>query len=105
MPHFKIARISPESLAAIQELEQRLGEDICLLAVQKADDSRYRLEAKVSPNQWEPVDQVYPQIDGLKSEYSDPEAAHHAKAGLKSLLNSTRSYRAIKKPIRIKKIA
>jgi hypothetical protein len=98
----KIAELSSKDIEAIRALEKKLG-DVCLVAVERKD-AIYMLEAKMAPNLWEPVDQVYPAIKGLKVFYSDEDTAKLAKSALKSLLNAKKSEEIQKRPIRIKKI-
>ncbi|RLB17813.1 MAG: hypothetical protein DRG63_03235 [Deltaproteobacteria bacterium] len=100
--NMKLARLKDEELEALQELERRLG-DICLIAVEKTE-AFYVLEAKVGPNTWKPVDEVYTEIEGLRSYYFDEDSARLSKGALKSLLASTDSLKRIKRPIRIRKI-
>ena len=101
-PDLKIAALSSKDIEAIRALEKELG-DVCLVAVEKKD-AIFLLEAKVGPNVWEPVDQVYPEIKGLKVFYSDEDTAKLAKSALKSLLNAKKSEQIQKRPIRINKI-
>ncbi|GBC63292.1 hypothetical protein DENIS_4286 [Desulfonema ishimotonii] len=100
----KPARISAKDIEAIRDLERKIGNDVCLVAVEKRG-VLYALEAKTAPNVWARVDRVYPEIEGLTAYYARQEDAHLAKAGLKSLLNSSKAYKTIKKPVRIRKIA
>ncbi len=100
----KIARLSPEDIAIIRVLEQKLGNNICLVAVEKKEVI-YALEAKLAPNQWQRVDQVYPDIEGLKAYFSDYDKAKDAKSSLKSYLLSPKAKRLFKKhPLRIRQI-
>ncbi len=102
-PSLKLSfpEISPEKLEKIKKLEKELG-NICLVAVERPM-AIYVLEAKIDKNQWVPVDQFYPEIEGLKSYYQNYEDAKLAKAGLKSLLIA-RAKEMDKRPIRIRKI-
>ncbi len=100
----KIARLSPEDIAVIRALERKLGDNICLVAVEKKEVI-YALEAKLAPNQWRRVDQVYPEIEGLKAYFSDYDKAKDAKNSLKSYLLSPKAKRLFKKyPLRIRQI-
>jgi hypothetical protein len=100
----KIAKLDPEDIAVIKALEQKLGENICLVAVEKKDVI-YALEAKLAPNKWQRVDQTYPQIEGLKAYYSDYDKIKDAKNSLKSYLLSPKAKRFLKKyPLRIRQI-
>lgn len=100
----KIAKLNLEDLAVIKALEQKLGDDICLVAVEKKEVI-YALEAKLAPNQWQRIDRTYPQIDGLKAYFSDYDKAKDAKNALKSYLISPQAKRVLKKhPLRIRQI-
>jgi hypothetical protein len=101
MRNVKAAQLSPEDLKAIRDLEKTLGGNVCLLAVEK-EGALYVLEAKLGPNRWRRVDQVYPEIDGLKPFFQRHEDAHDAKAALKSFLNSPKGRTLHKRPIRIR---
>jgi hypothetical protein len=85
----------------IRDLEQTLGDRVCLLAVEK-EDALYVLEAKMAPNRWKRIDRVYPEIENLKAFFQQHEDAHDAKAALKSFLNSGRAKHLQKRPIRIR---
>ena len=102
MDNTKMAKLSDEDVEAIRSLEKKLG-DKCLIAVEKGE-AMYALEAKISPNVWEAIDKVYPEIKDLKAYYPDDETARLAKGALKSLLNSNKAYMKRKKPIRLRKI-
>jgi len=96
----EFADIPYEHIEKIRDLEKELG-DVCLLAVKKAE-SIYVLEAKVSPNHWEFVHKVYPEIKALRSYYDNLENAKAAKVALKNLLKS-KKYELVKRPIRLRK--
>jgi hypothetical protein len=98
-----MARLGPEQLEKLKALEAELGGEVRLLAVEKAA-SLYALEAKISPQAWIPVHQVYPEIEGLRGYYSDREEAAVTKASLKSLLRYATDIRERKRPIRIRKL-
>ncbi len=100
---FKIVKLSEEEIKAIRSLERNLGGRFCLLAVEKADEL-YVIEAKLGPNNWERVDRVYPEIEGLKAYYTSKEDAHLAKSSLKSLLSGRLKGTLKKRPIRIRKV-
>ena len=102
MKNLKMADLNTEDLEEIRSLEKKLG-DICLIAVEKSD-AIYALEAKIAPNVWKPVDQVYPDIENLRAYYSDEETAHLSKGALKSFLHSNTHYKKLKKPVRVRKI-
>ena len=98
----RIAEIPPEALEAIQELEEKLG-NICLLAVEK-NEALYVLEAKLAPNHWESIEQVYPEIENLKAFYSTEDEARLAKGALKNYLIARKKRGIEKRPIRLRKI-
>jgi hypothetical protein len=98
----KYAELSRETIQTIRDFEKQLG-DICLIAVHKAD-ALFVLEAKMAPNEWMRVDEVYPEIENLKAYFSDEDTAKLAKGALKSFLGSHKDYKKKKRPIRIRKI-
>ena len=101
----KIAKLSQAEIAVIRELEEKLGDNICLVAVEKKTVI-YALEAKLAPNRWQRVDHAYPEIQGLKAYFGDYEIAKAAKNALKNYLGNPKVRRLIKKhPIRIRQIA
>ncbi len=96
--------LSEENLKKIRDLEKKIGNDICLVAVHKRD-ILYIIEAKLSPNVWEKVNIVYPQIKDLKSYYNDYDAAKTSKAGLKNfLIHNKVKLNITKRPVRIRQI-
>lgn len=100
----KIAQLSKADIAVIKTLEKKLGDNICLVAVEKKEVI-YAVEAKLAPNQWQRVDHSYPEIEGLKAYFSNYDMAKDAKNALKSYLNSPQAKRMIKKhPLRIRQI-
>ena len=100
----KIAELSSKDIETIRTLEKKLGSDICLVAVKKKD-VLYALEAKLAPNQWKRVDQVYPEITDLKAYYGDYQRAKESKAALKRLLIGHRRHPPLqKRPLRIRQI-
>ena len=103
MPDSKVADLSKEKLEDIRILESKLGDNICLVAMEKTG-SMYVLEAKLAPNVWERVDKVYPELENLRSYYISQEDAHLTKSSLKKLLNSPVKRNLKKRPIRIRKI-
>jgi hypothetical protein len=103
MPGPKIADLSNDQIEAIQALESKLGDGVCLVAVEKGDIS-YILEAKVAPKAWERVDKVYPEIENLCAFYSKEENARLAKSSLKSLLLGKFKGTLKKRPVRIRKL-
>lgn len=100
----KIACLNAEDIKTIQTLERKLGAGICLVAVEKKD-VLYALEAKLAPNQWQRVDRVYQDIEGLKAYFNNYEAAREAKAALKRFLIQQQKTRNLaKRPIRIRQV-
>ena len=98
------ADLTPEQMAVVAAAERQLPEDVRLVAVKRASEM-YVLEAKLAPNEWLRVDQVYPEIEGLKSFFSDGDACKAAKAALKGFLISNKLKPQLKKrPIRIRVI-
>ncbi|HEC31127.1 MAG: hypothetical protein DRG59_07680 [Deltaproteobacteria bacterium] len=98
----KIAELTEEQLAEIREIEKKF-ENICLVAVEK-QDALFVLEAKLAPNHWELVSEVYPEIEGMNSYFSSKEDALLAKSSLKNLLKVLKSKGIVKRPIRIRKL-
>ena len=101
MLNIKVAKLTPEDLKAIRDLEKSLGDQVCLLAVEK-EGALYVLEAKMAPNRWKRIDQVYPEIKDLQAFFQNHEDAHDAKAAIKSFLNSPKGKTFQKRPIRIR---
>ncbi len=100
----KIATLSPEDVETIRRLEKKLGPSIRLVAVE-AKDVIYALEAKMAPNEWRRVDEVYPQIQGMKAFYAEHDDAKTAKGWLKGfLINNTLDPKPKKRPIRIRQV-
>lgn len=100
----KIAALSPDDLETIQQLEEKLGPDIRLVAVE-AKDVLYVLEAKTAPKVWERVDRVYPEIKDIKAYYTDLAHASESKGMLKYfLINNKLSPKPKKRPIRIRQV-
>lgn len=96
------ADLTPEQMAVIAAAEEKLPADLRLVAVKRTSEM-YILEAKLGPNEWLRVDQVYPEIEGLKSFFSDAEVCKAAKAALKGFLISNKLKPQLKKrPIRIR---
>ena len=84
MPDTKIAEINENKLKDIQALEKQLGDNICLVALEKTG-SLFVLEAKLAPNIWERVDKVYPELENLRAYFLSQEDAHLTKSSLKKL--------------------
>ena len=99
----KIAEISEEKIETIRSLEKKLGDKVCLVALEKTG-SLYVLEAKLAPNLWERVDKAYPEIGNLRAYYTSKEDAHITKSSLKKLLGSKKNLKNKKHPIRMRKI-
>ena len=103
MSELKIAEISEEKIETIRSLEKKLGDKVCLVALEKTG-SLYVLEAKLAPNVWERVDNVYPEIENLRAYYTAKEDAHLTKSSLKKLLSTRKNLINKKHPIRVRKI-
>jgi hypothetical protein len=103
MPDSKVADLTEEKIKNIRELENKLGDNICLIAMEKAG-AIYVLEAKLGQNLWERVDKAYPELENLRAYYVSQEDAHLTKSSLKKLLNSPAKQKFKKRPIRIRKI-
>lgn len=101
MDQIRMAQLNEEDIRAIRSLETRLGR-VCLLAVEPRD-AIYVLEAKMAPNLWKPVDQVYPEIEDLRAYYLDEESARISKSSLKRFLTAKDTKNG-KRPIRIRKV-
>ncbi|PQP35651.1 hypothetical protein C6A37_01430 [Desulfobacteraceae bacterium SEEP-SAG9] len=101
MPDTKIAEINENKLKDIQVLEKQLGDNICLVALEKTG-SLFVLEAKLGPNVWERVDKVYPELENLRAYFLSQEDAHLTKSSLKKLLIDAKQIK--KRPIRLRKI-
>lgn len=96
------ADLTPEQMAVVAAAEKKLPADVRLVAVKRTSEM-YILEAKLGPNEWLRVDQVYPEIEDLKSFFSDGERCKAAKAALKGFLISNKLKPQLKKrPIRIR---
>jgi hypothetical protein len=88
----------------LRTLEKKLGPTIRLVAVETRD-VLYALEAKMGPNQWQRVDEVYPVIRDIKAYYAEEDAAREAKGWLKGfLINNTLHPKPKKRPIRIRQV-
>ena len=103
MPDSKVADLTEEKIENIRELESKLGDNICLVAMERAG-AIYVLEAKLAPNAWERVDKVYPELENLRAYYVSQEDAHLTESSLKKLLNGPVKQKLKKRPIRIRKI-
>lgn len=99
--HLKPACLTKEQLNKLSALENELG--FCLFAVEE-NESLYVLEAKLAPNVWKKVTEVYPAIKDLEAFYLEREAAHDAKSRLKRILGNKAKYNVQKKPLRNRKI-
>ena len=87
-------------LTRIRDLENEIDPDICLLAIKRPH--LFILEAKLAPNHWESIKEVYPET-GFKAFYTDFESAKTAKSELK-LFFKGQNKEFKKRPIRIRKI-
>jgi len=107
MNHFddiNLARLSAEDIETIRALERKLGDNICLVAVERRD-VLYAVEAKMGPNLWQRVDAVYPEIEGLKAFFPNADDAQAAKAALKNLLTGGKlRLKEKKRPIRVRQV-
>ena len=95
-----LANLSARQMDTLRQLQEKFG---VVLVPLKEVEGIFVLEAKVEPNRWEPVHEVYPDIEGLASYYLSREDAALAKAALKSLLRR-RAMQPRKLPIRIRKL-
>ncbi|MBU2550895.1 MAG: hypothetical protein KKB20_20965 [Proteobacteria bacterium] len=102
MREMKPADLTPQELAEIKALEARLGR-VCLVAVRPVE-AMYAVEAKLEPNVWVPVDQVYPEFENLNSYYQDREDAAATKTALKNLLRGRTDLKSRRRPIRVRRI-
>lgn len=78
------------------------GEKQCCL--EGSESPCFALEAKMGPNHWQAIDEVYPQIE-LPSLYLIWDEAKSAKNRLKGLLLGPYRNQFKKRPIRIQKIS
>lgn len=101
MLDLKIARLSQKDVQAIRTFEKTLDADVCLVAVERGE-ALYVLEAKMGPNKWQRVDSVYPEIEGIRAYYNDPDEARTSKSALKTFLLSGKAGLLKKRPIRIR---
>lgn len=99
----KVADLTEDKIKNIQDLEKQLGDNICLIAIEKFGEL-YVLEAKIAPNLWERADRVYPEIKDLRAYYTAHEDAHITKSSLKKLLNSPVKKALLKRPLRIRRV-
>ncbi|MBI4775452.1 MAG: hypothetical protein HY788_14985 [Deltaproteobacteria bacterium] len=95
--------LTAEQLEKIRALEKELG-DVCLLAVRRAE-AMYAVEVKIDKNHWKPVDEVYSEIQGIRSYYLSRDDAKKAKDSLKSLIMSKAGQQLEKRPIRVQKLS
>ena len=99
-----IVALSEEDLKEIRDLEKKISDDICLVAVRKID-VLYVIEAKLSPNVWNRVDAVYPEIKELKPYYNNYDDAKASKSALKTfLIHNKVKLNITKRPVRIRQI-
>ena len=62
----------------------------------------FRLEAKIAPTIWRPVEEVYPELSGKSYRFANRNEAATAKGQLKNYLRT--HYPKAKAPIRISEI-
>jgi hypothetical protein len=98
----KIAQINDEDLQTIRSLEKALGNRVFLVAVE-GNEALYVVEAKLAPNVWQRVDEVYP-MENLRAYYDKKEDAFAGKASLKSLLNGRLKGKLQKRPLRVRQV-
>jgi hypothetical protein len=96
-----LADLTSGQIAQIKRLEADIT-NIRLLPV-KSSDELFVIEAKVAPNNWKPVHQVYTEVKYLASYYAEESAAVMAKSALKSNLRH-RKFKQTKLPIRVRKV-
>ena len=77
------------------------GERVCL--INTMESYSFAIEAKMGPNDWRPIGEIYPQIE-LASSYREWDKAKSAKTRLKGLLLGPYKNQVKKRPIRIRKI-
>ena len=63
----------------------------------------FRLEAKIAPAEWRPVEEVYPELSGKLFRFASRNEAAVAKGQLKNYLKT--DYPKAKTPIRISEVA
>ncbi len=95
----KFAKLNDTQIQDIKALEQSLGEDIQIFAIEK--QPVFVVEAKTAPNCWERIKEIYPGV-GFQSYYSTKDEALAAKATLKHLLLGRLKGQFQKYPIRIR---
>lgn len=96
------ADLKEKEIASVRRLEADLGDRVCLLAVEK--QPLFVLEAKTGPNEWQNIQEAYPDLH-LAGTYLEREEAHLAKASLKSLLLGPWKGRLKKHPVRVREVA
>lgn len=82
-------------------IEARHGDKVCFVKSEKPNF--FMIEAKMGPNVWRPIGEVYPQIEQISS-YREWDQAKYAKTRLKALLLGPYKNQVKKRPIRIRKI-
>ncbi len=102
MLRFSLAYLSPEQMAQVKALEDKL-DNVRLLPIGKEQEI-FVLEAKMGPNEWQPVHLVYPEVEGLACCYFSENDAALAKSSLKSMLRRRGPLQHRKRPIRVRKV-
>ncbi len=82
-------------------VEAQDSDKACIVTSEKP--KFFMIEAKMGPNVWRPIGEVYPQIEQTLS-YREWDQAKYAKTRLKALLLGPYKNQVKKRPIRILKI-
>lgn len=85
----------------IHTLEDTRSGDVCLVKIK--EPHYFVVEAKVGPNDWRPIEEIYPHIEVVSS-HIKWDHAKFAKNKLKGLLLGPYKNETKKRPIRIRKI-
>lgn len=96
----KLAKLHEKNLIRLRDLEKEMDQDVCLLAIKKSP--LFILEAKLGPNLWKSIKEVYPE-SAFKPFYPDFDAAKAAKSELK-LFFKRQNNASQKRPIRIRQL-
>ncbi len=102
MPSYRPASLTERELQSLQDLEEMLGPDIFLVAVEQREES-FALEAKADDGSWRPLDEVFTNLPCKKLLFRTREEATEAKGKLKNFLRSHASH--ARSPIRIHRLA
>ncbi len=100
---YKSAKLKKEQIEDIKDLEEKFGDGVCIIAIEKPSPPIFILEAKTSPKNWEKIKNVYP-VDNFPSSYTTREEAMMAKSALKGLLSGPWLGKYRKNPIRIREV-